>query len=86
MQKRASWAQHHSDLLAQFLDITSLISNNTWHKSPAKFNIASNGSAALPSHESLIFAAVCFRQLFGGDNVRNRAVKIYRRFSDSSIR
>lgn len=86
MQKRASWRQHHSDLLAQFLDVASLISNSTWHKSPTKFNIRSNGPASLPSHESLIFAALYFRQLFGGDGILSQAVKIHRRFSESQIR
>ena len=86
MQKRQEWQQSDSDTLAQFIDVAGCISRSSWRNAKLMVGISNPATSELPSHEMLIFVAVYFRQLFGGDGLIGRAKNCHNRFTSSSIR
>jgi hypothetical protein len=86
MQRASEWEQRHSDELAQFLDVASIISRSTWRHAQFKLGLSDPADSDLPPFESLVFVGIYFRQLFGGDNLFRRAVNIHARFTSSEPR
>src|SRR5579862_4971380 len=80
---RNGWAQKKSDILAHFLQVSALLSNSSWMKSPCTFTIQGDKvlKSQFASGEAFVYAAVYFRQLYADDSLFLEACRIYQEHS-----